>query len=144
MTLNVRVLMLCIVLMVIPSASAEVFKCVDDRGRPSYQDTSCPAGKTDAIISLDFANRLDMEIPTADRKEIERINKARRESRESLVRERNARINERLYQLRRKQAKCNTLKADYEEMHIRHRRYGRSDPDAESDLIRRMHEACSG
>jgi hypothetical protein len=137
-------LMLVGLCLAIQPVMADVFKCIDDRGRPSYQDTSCSAGESDAEINLDFANQLDMEIPASDMKEIERVNEDRRQSRETLIRVRNARIGEKLERFRQKQERCRILKADYQEMHIKRRRYGRSDPDAESDLVRRMQDACSG
>jgi hypothetical protein len=122
---------------------AEVFKCIDERGVASYQDTSCSTAAAQVPIDDRYANVLTLSIPAQDVKTISAIAAEGDRQASRRIEARNLQIRNTLLEIEKRKSECNALKASYDAMHVRHRRYGRDDPDAESLLISQMREACS-
>lgn len=137
-------LMIAVGLVLCHGAVAEVFKCIDDRGRASYRDTSCTAGESAEPVDRRYANTVPLTFDEKDAAIISELAETSRKQQAKRIERRNRQISDFASQLQEEQARCEQLKARYNEMQIMQRRYGRTDPDARHDLIRRMREACSG
>lgn len=126
------------------AAVAEVFKCIDENGHASYQDTTCPATAFEANVDTRYVNSLPLGFARKDADLISRLAdeaNAREQAREKRQREH---IDSIARRIKDKQERCKALKADYRDMKLSRRRYGRGDPQVESDLVAKMRDACSG
>ena len=123
---------------------AEVFKCVDDAGHASYRDTSCDPTQTPAPIDERFVNNLSMGFTAKDAAIIAKLAQQAEKASAERAAGHTARLQELTQQRAEKAKRCAALKTAVDELQIKQRRYGRSDADAEADLIRHMREACSG
>ncbi|MEX0943396.1 MAG: DUF4124 domain-containing protein [Pseudomonadales bacterium] len=125
-------------------AVAEVFKCIDESGQTSYQDTSCAGFESAQPIDRRYSNAIPLRFKEEDARIISQLADETRKLRAKRIDRRNIHIRELSNRLKEKEDQCARLKRRYNEMHVMQRRYGRSDPDAENDLVRHMREACSG
>jgi len=121
---------------------AEVFKCVDEARRPSYQGTSCPAGQSASQIDRRYSNVGSLGLDAEAREQVEAIHRARKERATTAAAKRNAAIRRTLERQAREDAECRRLKDDVQALYLE-RRYRRIDRDARDQLVRRMREVCA-
>jgi len=137
-----RWLLLSIASLCCAGAAAEVFKCVDENGGISYQSTSCERpddrGTVDGLYNV-----LPLGIPARDAELIDHIEAEKAKARKERIERRNRRIDRLILRIRKKETTCRLLKTRYDEMRRWQRHHGRGDPKAETDLIKKMREACS-
>lgn len=141
-----RFVALCLNLITItmsPGAFAEVHKCLGKDEKPVYQDTPCRDPADEQAIDTRFANSLPLRFPDEDARIIREIAHEQRQEEQQRVDARDRRINRTIRQHEAKQARCRELTRRYNDLQDRQRRIGTRDPQGESELIRRMRDACS-
>jgi hypothetical protein len=122
---------------------AEIFKCIDLAGQPSYQETSCPAGTLPEPLQVEYSNTLELGITPQDRQLIDEIH----DQRQSRVRRR---ISQRAHAMdlimkryRAKQSTCRKLKLQLETTREQNRRGIETNPQDLIGQTQKTRQACS-
>ncbi len=131
-----------LLLILASGASADVFKCVDPDGQPSYQATSCQGDAVPASIDLRYSNSAGLGLDEESQAVIDEIHAERARRAASAVDVRQAAIDDTLKSHARRDARCRELKASLQELY-QLRRYRQIDRDNRDDLARRMRRACA-
>lgn len=131
------------VLLVVLPVQAEIVKCVNKDGNVAYRDRPCRHMERRLSIERDYANELSLALPAEDQRIIRQIRREREARRTRRIRRRNAAVSEFVREYEAKEARCVEYKEDYRAMLRFKRRNGSPGKDYESQVIRRMREACS-
>ncbi|MDZ7686306.1 MAG: DUF4124 domain-containing protein [Gammaproteobacteria bacterium] len=124
------------------SGHADIFKCVDESGHPTYQGTDCDAGEHARQIDRRFSNVGRLGLAAEEQARIDKLHRERRARAAEAIAERNSAIDHALKQQAREEAKCARLKEAVQALYVR-RRYERIDRDARDQLVRQMRDACA-
>ena len=130
------------ILLLAAGATADVFKCVDPTGQPSYQATSCEGDAVPVSIDLRYSNSADLGLDDESQAVIDEIHAERARRAASAIDVRQAAIDDALESHARRDARCQALKESLQALY-QLRRYRQVDRDNRDDLARRMRRACS-
>lgn len=134
-----RVIVLAFATCIAALAQGDIYKCIDATGHASYQATSCPAGSREDAIDDRYSSVLPLGITKTEAQSISAAEARRAKARETRANQ----LRKVLDALQKKQQRCENLKSSYLDLRTHDRLHASGNGKHETDLIRRMREACS-